>query len=296
MPHGALPGSATWLRVRSGDVDVGIDADAFNAFEAAGWERQAAGYEEVFGQITAHSIDPLLDAAKVGRGERVLDVATGPGDVAARAVERGAEVVGVDVADAMVALAHKRHPDVEFHQADAEALPFADASFNAVVANFLILHLGRPERAAIEFSRVLVPGGRLALTAWDLPDRARFLGVFLDAVAAAGATPPADIPQGPDFFRFSHQDEFAGLLRGAALEHVEVQTLAFTHSVVSASQLWDGLLGGTVRTSALILRQPSETRDRIRAEFERLVSTYQDGDRLELPVSVKLATGQKPLA
>ncbi len=275
-------------------MDVAIDADAFNAFEAAGWGRKAAGYDELFGQITAHSIDPLLDAANVGRGKRVLDVATGPGYVAARAVDRGAEVVGVDVAEAMVALARERYPDVELRQANAEALPFADASFNAVVANFLILHLGRPERAATELSRVLAPGGRLALTAWDLPHRARFLGVFLDAVAAAGAAPPTDIPAGPDFFRFSHHDQFADLLRGAGLEHVEVQTLAFTHSVVSANELWDGLLAGTVRTSALILRQPLDTRNRIRAEFDRLVSTYQDGDRLELPVSVKMATGQKP--
>ncbi len=272
-----------------------IDADEFNAFEAAGWEGKAAGYDEFFGQITARVIDPLLDAAMVGRGERLLDVATGPGYVAARAAERGAKVVGVDVADAMVALARERRPGLEFRQADAEVLPFPDGSFDAVVANFLVLHLGRPEPAAGELARVLDKGGRLALTAWDLPERARFLGVFLDAVAAAGATAPADVPRGPDFFRFSREDEFAGLLRGAGLEDVGVETLEFTHSVVSADELWDGLLGGTVRTSALILGQPDETRERIRAEFDRVVSPYRDRDGLELPVSVKLAVGRKPL-
>jgi SAM-dependent methyltransferase len=277
-------------------VTEAIDADAFNAFEASGWERKAAEYDEFFGRITARVIDPLLDAAMVGRGERVLDVASGPGYVAARAAERGAVVVGVDVADAMVALARGRHPELEFRQADAEALPFADASFDAVAANFLVLHLGRPERAARELARVLAAGGRLALTAWDLPERARFLGVFLDAVAAAGAAAPAEIPRGPDFFRYSREEEFAGLLRGAGLEDVEVQTLAFTHPVASASELWDGLLGGTVRTSALILGQPQETRERIRVEFDRVVSPYRDGDRLELPVSVKIAAGRKPLS
>jgi SAM-dependent methyltransferase len=275
-------------------VTSAINADAFNAFEAAGWERRAAGYEELFGQITARSIDSLLEAAEVGRGDRVLDVATGPGYVAARAAERGSEAVGVDVARAMVALARERHPELEFHQADAEALPFADGSFDAVVANFLVLHLGRPERAAAELSRVLVPGGRLALTAWDLPERARFLGVFLDAVAAAGATPPEGVPQGPDFFRFSREDEFAGLLGGAGLEKVVVRTLAFSHPVACADQLWDGLLAGTVRTSALILGQSQETRERIRAEFDRVTSVYRDGSGLELPVSVKLAAGRKP--
>ena len=273
-----------------------IDADAFNAFEAAGWERKASGYDDFFGQITARVIDPLLDAAMAGRGERLLDVATGPGYVAARAAGRGAQVVGVDVAEAMVTLARRRHPELEFHQADAETLPFPDASFDAVVANFLVLHLGRPERAAGELARVLVAGGRLALTAWDLPERARFLGVFLDAVAAAGATAPTDIPRGPDFFRFSHEQEFAGLLRGAGLEAVEVETLEFTHLVASVDELWDGLLGGTVRTSALIVGQPDETRERIRVEFDRVVSQFRGRDRLELPVSVKLAAGRKALS
>lgn len=271
-----------------------IDAEAFNAFEAAGWELQAPGYDAFFGQITSQLIDQLLDATNVRRGDRVLDVATGPGYMAARAAERGAEVVGIDVAEAMVELARHRHPELEFRQADAQQLPFTDASFDAVVANFLVLHLGRPEAAAAEFARVLAPGGRLALTAWDLPDRARFLGIFLDAVAAAGATPSADIPAGPDFFRFSHAEEFTSLLRGAGLGSIEVRTFAFAHPVASAEQLWDGLLGGTVRTSALILRQPEETRDRIRAEFDRLVNTYRTEDGLELPVSVKLAAGRKP--
>src|SRR5690348_15622964 len=110
-----------------------IDADAFNAFEAEGWERQAAGYDAFFGQITSRLIDPLLDAAGVGPGASVLDVATGPGYVAERAAERGAKVVGVDVAEAMVALARGRHRELEFHRADAEALPFPDESFDAVV-------------------------------------------------------------------------------------------------------------------------------------------------------------------
>jgi len=118
--------------------------------EAAGWEGRA-----------------------VGPGARVLDVATGPGYVAARAAARGAAAVGVDIAAAMVSLAARRHPELEFRQGDAEALPFADASFDAVLGNFVMLHLGRPEQAAAEFARVLAPGGRLALTVWDLPQRSR---------------------------------------------------------------------------------------------------------------------------
>jgi SAM-dependent methyltransferase len=239
-------------------------------------------------------VDPLLDDAAVAPGSRTLDLATGPGYVAARAAERGASVVGVDLAEAMISLARRLHPGLDFRRADVHDLPFGEASFDAVVGNFLILHLGRPERAVAGFVRVLRPGGGLALTVWDVPDRARFLGVILDAFSEAGATPPGDIPIGPDFFRFSVDEEFDALLRDHGLEDTTVRTIAFTHRVASADELWDGLLGGTVRTSALILRQPEETRRRIRDAFDRLAGHFQRGDVLELPVSAKLAAGRKP--
>jgi ubiquinone/menaquinone biosynthesis C-methylase UbiE len=273
-----------------------VDADAFNAFEAAGWQRQAAGYDEFFGPITTRLVEPLLDAAEVGQGVHVLDVASGPGYVAAKAAERGASVVGVDIADAMISLARRLHPQLEFSPGNAEALPFPDASFGAVVGNFVMLHLGRPEQAAAELARVLAAGGRVALTVWDLPERARFLGVLLEAAAAAGASPPEDIPVGPPFFRFSHDEEFTSLLRDQRLEDTEVRTISFIHYEHSTEALWRGLMGGTVRTSALIVRQPNETQRQIRAAFDRIVEQYEVGDRLELPVSVKLASARKPAA
>jgi ubiquinone/menaquinone biosynthesis C-methylase UbiE len=273
-----------------------LDPDAFNAFEAAGWERQAGGYEDFFGTITTRLVDPLLDAAQVAGGVRVLDVACGPGYVAAAAAGRGASVVGVDIAEAMVSRARRLHPELEFRHGDAQALPFPDASFDSVVANFLLLHLGRPEQVAAELARVLAPCGRLALTVWDVPERALFLGVLLEAVAEAGGPAPGDIPVGPPFFRFAEERELAGLFEGAGLEDVEVRTVAFTLTVPSADALWRGLLGGTVRTSALILRQPDETQRQIRAAFDRIVRRYEVGSGLELPVSVKLGSARQPRA
>ena len=273
---------------------VGIDPDAFNAFEAAGWEKRAEDYDRFFRPLTSRMVEPLLDAASVASGSRVLDIATGPGYVAAEAAARGANVVGADVAEAMVELARGLHPQVEFRQADAHALPFDDSSFDAVVGNFGILHLGRPEQAVAEFVRVLVSGGRLALTAWDTPNRARFLGVLLEAFVDAGATPPEDVPVGPDFFRFGDHGEFDALLADQGLDDRRVETIEFTYSVPDAGGYWDGLLGGTVRMSALILGQPEEVRRRIREAFDRRMNEYRGADGFELPVSVKLASGRKP--
>jgi SAM-dependent methyltransferase len=270
-----------------------IDPDAFNAFEAAGWETKAAGYDRFFGTITGRLIEPLLDAASVGPGSRVLDVATGPGYAAAAAARRGASAVGVDISSAMVALASEMHPEIEFRQGDVHDLPLEDGSFDAVVGNFLILHLGRPERGASELARVLAPGGSLALTTWDVPERARRGGRGRGAGPAPPPTPPAAIPVGPDFFRFSHDDEFDALLRGVGLEERSVQTVAFEHDVATPDELWDGMLGGTVRTSVLILEQDAQTQGRIRQAFKRRAYEYQHEYGLSIPISVKLASGRR---
>jgi len=275
-------------------MGAAVDPDAFNAFEATGWEQQATGYDAFFGPITTRLVGPLLDAAGVRPGARVLDVATGPGYVAAAAAERGADVVGVDVAGAMLALARRAHPGLDLRTGDAEALPLPDASFDMVVANFALLHLGRPDQAAREFARVLVPGGRVALTVWDVPERARFIGVLLESVASATAGPPPAIPVGPPFFRFSEEAEFTRLLADAGLEGIRIDTVAFSLHAASADALWQGLLGGTVRSAALIVRQPEETQRAIRAAFDRILQPYTGPGGVELPVSVKLASAARP--
>ncbi len=270
-----------------------IGADAFNAFEAAGWERQAPTYDSFIGRVTSRVVDPLLDAAGVAASTRVLDVATGPGYAAARAAERGAQVVGIDSAPSMVRLARRLHPEVEFQEEDAETITFGDRTFDAVVSNFLVPHLGRHGRVVGELARVLRGGGRLALTTWDTPDRMRLLGVVLDAFADAGAQPPPGIPAGPPFFRYADDSAFAALLTGAGLADVDVTTVAFLHSIPSADDLWDGMLSGTVRTSALLVGQPESTRARIRAALDARLLEHRVDNGYALPVSVKIAAGTR---
>jgi len=276
-------------------ADRPIDPDAFNRFEATSWDQQADAYHRFAATITTRVIEPLLDAAEISDGMRVLDVATGPGYAAAACAERGAVVVGIDVAGEMVSLARRLNPAIEFRRADAEQLPFDTGSFDAAVGNFFILHVGRPEQAAAELGRILVPGGKLALSTWDDPERARLLGVLVDAAAEAGAQPPSHIPAGPAFSRFADDGEFARLLRDAGgLTDVSVETVSFTHHVADGDELWDGLSGGTVRMRALVQAQPGDVLARIRTAFDRLVRPYADDGGLELPVSVKIASGRKP--
>jgi SAM-dependent methyltransferase len=253
-----------------------IDADAFNAFEAAGWEGRVDAYDRFFTAITARLFDPLLDAVGVAPGTRLLDVATGPGHLPARAAERGAVPIGVDVADAMVRRAYELYPALEFHRADAEALPFADGVFDAVTGNFLLPHLARPERAVAELVRVLAPGGRLALATWDVPASARLFGLFLEAVGEADDA------------------AFTELLAAAGLGEVGVSRIGFEHETETFDEYWSALQEGTVRMSSLLHGQTDETRNQIRGALERRLGEHRTATGFALPVSVKLAAGRKP--
>jgi ubiquinone/menaquinone biosynthesis C-methylase UbiE len=131
---------------------------------------------------------------------RVLDVAAGPGYVAAGADARGAHAVGIDFAADMVSEARRRYPNIEFHEGDAENLAFDTSSFDAVVCAFGLLHMADPNKAIAEAYRVLRPDGRFAFTVWSGPDRHDFFAIVLKALQEHGNTPsiaaagPADLP------------------------------------------------------------------------------------------------------
>jgi SAM-dependent methyltransferase len=271
-----------------------VTADAFDAFERQGWRRgRASPYHRALGPLTSQAVGALLDAARVGRGTAVLDVASGPGDAAAQAAARGADVTAVDVSPEMVELAASLHPGVRFEVGEAGALPFADASFDAVVANFLMPHVADLPGVAAELARVARAGGRVALTTWD-PDAPGFLGALMQAVAATGAEPPEHLPAGPDFFQYARDPEFAGLLAGAGLEAPVVAIATFSHPVADLDAFLSAVIDGTVRMNALIAGQSPDTRERIRRAYAELLAPWRRGGGFDLPFGVKVGSAGKP--
>src|SRR5439155_20540868 len=159
-----------------------IDPWAFRQFEHNGWQEIASRYDRGFASVTTQSVTPLLDAARVAEGARVLDVACGPGYAAAAAAAHGAIATGVDFSSEMVEEARGRYPGIEFVEGDAEQLVFSNSTFDAVVLNFGMLHLARPEQALDEAYRVLRHGGRVVFTVWDTTDKAIGFGIVLSSL------------------------------------------------------------------------------------------------------------------
>jgi len=269
-----------------------FEPNAFHAFEQQGWERASEYYGDAFGSLTAQIAEPLLDAAGVTAGERVLDVCTGPGIAAGAAAARGASVVGLDFSAAMIAEGQRRHPDIVFREGDAEALPFDAGSFDAVVMSFGLLHLARPDTAIAEAHRVLKTGGRYALTVWAAPEQAVGFGMTLKAIQDHGFA-AVPLPEGPPFFRFSADGEFRATLERAGFTAVDVRTIPLVWRLPSPDAMFEALSKGGVRTAAVLRAQAPDALAAIRAAIRRGVEGYAKGGEYHVPMPAILASGKK---
>ena len=265
-----------------------IDSEAFRQFEHHGWQEIASRYHDGFAAVTTQSTQPLLDAAEVKRGTRVLDVACGPGYVAAAAHASGAIATGIDFSSEMVEQARGRYAGVDFQEGDAEQLAFADASFDAVVMNFGMLHLGRPELALREAYRVLRRPGRVAFTVWDIPDHAVGFGIVIAAIQKYGDL-NVPIPPGPPFFRFSDPNESTRVLTAAGFENVRITRVPQLWKLPSPDTLFEVMYNGSVRNAALLRGQKPDVLEKIRSEIRSEVQRV--GAELSMPAV--LASGQK---
>ena len=267
-----------------------IDAKRFHDFELTGWENVAKDYNDSWALVTTQCLESLLDGARVGTGTRVLDVACGPGYVAGAAAKRGAIATGVDFSSAMVADAQRRYPNVDFRQGDAESLSFADATFDAVVCNFGLLHLARPETALAEALRVLRSGGRIAFTVWDLPERAIGHGIVQRAIQQNGNL-HAPIPAGPPFFRFSDPDESKRTLSSLGFVDPTVTRVDQLWRLTSADALFDIMYNSSVRNAALLRAQTSDALQAIREFMRREVGRWNNA--LPMPAVLITAIGNR---
>jgi len=270
------------------------EPDKFRAFEQTGWDEAIDGYERAFGPLTAQTVEPLLDAAGVAARSSVLDVCTGHGAIAAAAVSRGAIVSGADLAEQVVATARRNVPEAEFRQADAQALPYASGTFDAVICAYGIIHVPEPERALAEMVRVTRSGGRVAASVWERPLPTNGFGLLFGAIKAHGRL-DIPIPHGPDFFQFSDAESLKAALEWSGLTNISVRMVNQTLSLRNPADFINTILVGTVRAKALLAGQTPGALSAIKTTVENgMDHMFRDASGYSVPMAALVGGGTKP--
>jgi SAM-dependent methyltransferase len=262
---------------------------------ADGWAEHAE-YADARGAEVAET---MLGLTRPQPGERVLELACGPGGLGLAAAERvgpAGAVVLSDVAAEMTAIAAARADglglsNVTTRELDLERIDQPDASYDVVLCREGLMFAPDPDRAAREIRRVLRPGGRVGVAVWGPRDRNPWLGVVFDAVSAqiGAPVPPPGIP-GP--FSLGDADRLAGLLAGAGLSDVVVSELPVPLRAASFEEWW-------ARTSALagplakiLASLPDEAATAVRARAQAAVGAYETPAGLEFPGVSLIASGR----
>lgn len=214
------------------------------------WGARAQDWSAHVEQVGLPLFGATLDAARVTAGTRLLDAGCGAGLLALLASFRGAVVTALDASPSLLAIARQRLPAAEVREGDLEALPFADASFDAVVAVNSVFFAADMAAAMRELVRVARRGGRVVITAWGPPEKCEFLSAVMPALGPLmPPPPPGATPPHPG--ALSKPGALADVLKGAGLRVVDEGEVDCPFVFPSAEVSWRGHSSAGVNQAAI---------------------------------------------
>lgn len=239
------------------------------------WERSARGWgaQRARMQATAAPVSAwMLDALHLQPGHDVLELAAGPGDtgfMAAELIRPGGRLMCSDVSGRMLDLARERARElgvdnVQFRVLNAESLDISAAQLDAVLCRWAYMLLADPAAALRETRRVLRPGGRVALAAWDAPQANPWAWRATSVVVGQGLTPERD-PGAPGMFAWSASGRIESELRDAGFGDVEVDTVDLSFEHPSFDAWWDSTRDLSAQFAALVESLNERQLDALRA-------------------------------
>ncbi len=212
------------------------DPDEQRGNQRDAWERAAAGWGKRAERIRDWGMPvsvAMVEALALQPGQRVLELAAGPGDtgfMAAQLVLPGGTLVCSDGADAMLEVARARAAElgvdnVEFKQLELEWIDLEAASVDAVLVRWGIMLIVDPAAAAREIRRILRSGGHAAFAVWDAPERNPWAVIPSRAMVTLGYAEPPD-PEAPGMFALAGDGRLTELLQDAGFQDVVVKPVA----------------------------------------------------------------------
>ncbi len=261
------------------------------------WTRHRQTIRTMFAPLTR----ALVEQAEIAAGQNVLDVAGGAGEPSltiAETVGPQGSVTCTDPIAEMIAAAEadardRKIENVEFRQCGADALPFADDSFDVVVSRLGAMFFPDPLAALKEMLRVTKPGGRMALAVWHKSEVNPFCHIITDVLSRHVESPPAD-PDAPNAFRFAEPGKLAGILKDAGAIDVIERVVKFDLAApISAEAFWT-LRSETSETLRTKLKSFSdEQRRQVGDEVQNAVLPFFPEGHMNFPTQMIIVSGRK---
>ncbi len=263
---------------------------------APAW-REHAGYVDERGALAT---ERMLELADPKPGERVLELACGPGGLGLAAASRVApngEVVFSDVVREMTETAAARAHElgltnVSTRVLDVEEIDQPDESYDVVLCREGLMFALDPARAAREIQRVLRPSGRFVIATWGARERNPWLGIVLDSASEqfGAPIPPPGIP-GP--FSLDDRDGVAELFRAAGLADVAVEEFDVPTRAPSFEQWWTRTCALAGPLANMLAALPESAAGELRERARSAARPYQSGERLEFPAMTLITSGRR---
>jgi ubiquinone/menaquinone biosynthesis C-methylase UbiE len=269
------------------------------------WNRVAAGWEkwdEFFDRSMAFLNHRIVGDARLRPGHRVLDLGSGtgyPALLAAQTVGPSGSVIGVDLADQMVAAAERKATrlgltNVTFCTGDVTTLPFEAGSFDAVTSRFCLMFLPDIPKAAAEIARVLKPGGWVAAAVWSAAEKNPSIGLAMAAIKQLIELPPPD-PTAPGIFRLANPGELASLFQQAGLIDATDQEFLGEWSYASAEQYYTSLMEIAAPVQNLMAKLSDTQKQEVKRLILQAASQFTRSDRVAFPMVVRMVSARKPI-
>jgi SAM-dependent methyltransferase len=262
---------------------------------AGGWRR----WEPVFQSFTWPVALRMAAVAQVSDGKRVLDVGCGIGDptlqVAVLVGPHG-RVLGVDLVEDMIATARERAAalglaHVEFRAADVTTMESADAAFDVVLGRWSLIYLPDVRGTLGRLRRMLVPGGRIAVTAWAPPEANPWIRIPMEALAGVVPVPPPD-PRLPGLFHLSADGALADALRAAGFRDVHQERVQLSQFARDRVEFWGMLTDMTGPLAPVLAGLAESERATVLRAVSEGIERFRVGDVYRIPAQAQLAWGE----
>ena len=270
------------------------------------WNRVAAGWDKwdnYFSRNMTFINHRLVADARLRPGMQVLDLGSGtgyPALLAGDVVGSTGSVVGIDLAESMLAVATRKAKalgmqHVTFRTGDATQLPFEASSFDAVISRFCLMFLPEIPKALRDIARVLKPGGYVAAAVWSVPDKNPFIRIPMDVIKSIITLPPPD-PDAPGIFRLAKPGDLKGMMEGASLAPLSEEEFLADVTYATAEEFFSSLMDIAAPIQNLFTTLTAEQKAQAERGIIDATNQYRRHDQIVLPIAVRVVAARKPVA